>query len=127
MPARTPEDIYRLFKEYLAQGYGEGLLSLYDPDVVFLNRSGVQRKGKHELRHEIEPLAETRSLVNYEIVQVIVAETVALMHTRWTWPAHPNSPQYAIEVAKQQSDGSWCWLIGDPFLIGKQISRGTHA
>jgi hypothetical protein len=25
---------------------------------------------------------------------------------------------YAIEVARRQSDGTWRWLIGDPFTVG---------
>jgi hypothetical protein len=27
---------------------------------------------------------------------------------------------YAIEVARRQPDGTWRWLIGDPFTIGRQ-------
>jgi hypothetical protein len=27
---------------------------------------------------------------------------------------------YEIEVARRQPDGTWGWLIGDPFTIGRQ-------
>ena len=40
MPAMTPEEICRLFKQYMAAGDIDALLSLYDPGVVFLNQSG---------------------------------------------------------------------------------------
>jgi hypothetical protein len=26
---------------------------------------------------------------------------------------------YAIEVARRQRDGTWRWLIGDPFMVGR--------
>jgi hypothetical protein len=36
MPAMTPEEICRPFKQYMAAGDIHALLSLYDPEVVFL-------------------------------------------------------------------------------------------
>ena len=34
---------------------------------------------------------------------------------------------YAIEVARRQPDGTWRWLIGDPFTIGKTIAAESAA
>jgi hypothetical protein len=28
---------------------------------------------------------------------------------------------YAIEVARRQADGTWRWLIGDPYTVGKEF------
>jgi hypothetical protein len=28
---------------------------------------------------------------------------------------------YAIEVARRQADGTWRWLIGDPYTVGREV------
>ena len=46
MPAKTPEEICRLFQRYMSEGDIESLFSLYDPDAVFLAESGEVKKGE---------------------------------------------------------------------------------
>jgi hypothetical protein len=41
------------------------------------------------------------------------------MHTKWKISSPQEMSLYAIEVARRQPDGTWCWLIGDPFTVGK--------
>ena len=48
MPATTPEEICSLFKRYMAEGDLESLLTVYDPEVVFLNEAGEVKKGRTE-------------------------------------------------------------------------------
>jgi len=31
---------------------------------------------------------------------------------------------HAIEVARRQADGTWRWLIGDPFTVGRHVAAG---
>ncbi|MGH8567969.1 MAG: hypothetical protein ACREXU_08085 [Gammaproteobacteria bacterium] len=57
MPARSPEDICRLFQHYMAEGDLDSVLSVYDPDAVFLNQAREVTKGRHGLRQELAPLA----------------------------------------------------------------------
>jgi len=42
------------------------------------------------------------------------------MHTEWKVSSPQQMSVYAIEVARRQPDGTWRWLIGDPFTIGRQ-------
>jgi hypothetical protein len=55
MPATTPEQICQLFKQYMAEGDVDALLSLYDPEAVFLNSSGEIKQGRQGLRGELAP------------------------------------------------------------------------
>jgi hypothetical protein len=48
--AKTPEEICGLFKQYMAGGDIESLLSIYDPEVSFLTQSREFRRGRNELR-----------------------------------------------------------------------------
>ena len=122
MPARSPEEICRLFQQYMAEGDIESLLSIYDPEAVFLNQSGEAKKGRHGLKQELAPLAAAKAIFNFNVKQVIQSGDIALMHTHWTVSSPEPMSVYAIEVARRQPDGTWCWLIGDPFTVGRQIA-----
>lgn len=52
MPAKSPEEICGLFQQYMAEGDIDSVLSVYDPEAVFLNRAGEVKKGEEGLRHE---------------------------------------------------------------------------
>ena len=51
MPANTPEEICSLFKQYMAEGDLASLLSLYDPEAVFLSESGEVKKDRDEIKN----------------------------------------------------------------------------
>jgi ketosteroid isomerase-like protein len=118
MPAKRPPEICHLFRQYMAQGDVDSLLSLYDEEAVFLTRSRETKKGRPGLREELAPLAAARAIFEFDIKQIIQSGDVALMHTQWQVSSPEPMSVYAIEVARRQPDGTWCWLIGDPFTVG---------
>ena len=135
MQPQSPADICRLFRQYMRAGDIEKVLSVYDPECVFLNSEGESKRGR-ELREELAPLAAARSEFDFDIKQIVEAGDIALMHTRWHVSGPETMSVYAIEVARRQSDGSWRWLIGDPFTVGRQAqialershyNRGPHS
>ncbi|WP_026735878.1 YybH family protein [Fischerella sp. PCC 9605] len=119
MSAKSPEEICRLFQQYMGQGDIDSVLSVYDPEAVFLNQSGELKKGEEELRQELTPFATVKAIFDFNIKQVIQSGDIALMHTEWKISSPQQMSVYAIEVARRQPDGSWRWLIGDPFTIGR--------
>jgi len=119
MPARSPHDICRLFQQYMAAGDLDAVLGVYDPEAVFLNQSGEVTHGMGGLRQELAPFAAMKASFNFTIKQVIQAGDIALMHTEWQVSAPRPMSVYAIEVARRQPDGTWRWLIGDPFTVGR--------
>jgi ketosteroid isomerase-like protein len=120
VPAKTPEEICVLFKQYMAAGDIESLLTIYDPNAVFLNQSREILKGKEGIRRALAPHAAAKALFDFNIKQVIQSGDIALMHTEWTKSGPEEMSVYAIEVARRQPDGSWCWLIGDPYTVGRE-------
>ena len=127
MPARRPEEICSLFKEYMAAGDIESLLALYDPEVAFLNKSRQLRMGVQELREELMPFAATKARFDFEIKQIVQSGNIALMHTEWKVSSPQDMSVYAIEVARRQPDGMWCWLIGDPFTVNGNVGQESKA
>jgi len=121
MSAKSPEEICRLFQHYMAEGDIDSVLSVYDPEAVFLNQSGEVKKGEAGLRQGLAAFAARKAVFNFDIKQVIQSGDIALMHTEWKVSSPQQMSVYAIEVARRQPDGTWRWLIGDPFTIGRQI------
>ena len=75
---------------------------------------------RHGLRQELAPFAARKAVFNFDIKQVIQSGDIALMHTEWKVSSPQQMSVYAIEVARRQPDGTWRWLIGDPFTVGRQ-------
>jgi ketosteroid isomerase-like protein len=121
MPAKSPEEICHLFKQYMAEGDLDSVLSVYDPEAVFLNRSGEIKKGD-ALREELAKFAGVKATFDFKIKQVIRSGDIALMHTEWKVSSPEPMSVYAIEVARRQPDGTWRWLIGDPFTVGRNAA-----
>jgi ketosteroid isomerase-like protein len=121
MPATNPEEICRLFQQYIAEGDLESALNVYDLNAVFLNQSRDVSKGREGLRQELAPLAAMKVHFDFKVKQVIESGDIALMHTEWTVSGPEPMKVYAIEVARRQQDGSWCWLIGDPFTVSREF------
>jgi uncharacterized protein (TIGR02246 family) len=122
MPATSPEEICRLFQQYMAEGDIDLVLSVYDPEAVFLNQSGEVKKGRQGLRQELAPFAAVKAIFDFNIKQVIQSGDIALMHTEWKVSSPQPMSVYAIEVARRQPDGTWRWLIGDPFTVGRRAA-----
>lgn len=122
MSAKSPEEICRLFQQYMAEGDIDPVLSVYHPEAVFLNQSGEVKKGKEGLRKELAPFAAVKAIFEFNIKQVVQTGDIALMHTEWKISSPQQISVYAIEVAHRQPDGTWRWLIGDPFTIGRQAA-----
>jgi len=65
----------------MREGDIEKVLSVYDSECVFLNRSGERKKGKQELRDELAPFVHAKAAFDFDIKQVIKTDDIALMHT----------------------------------------------
>jgi ketosteroid isomerase-like protein len=122
MPAKSPEEICGLFQQYMASGDLDAILGLYDPEAIFLNQSGEVKKGEAGLREVLAPLAAAKTRFNYDLRQIIQSGNIALMHTDWQVTSPQPMFTYAVEVARRQPDGTWRWLIGDPFTVGRRVA-----
>jgi ketosteroid isomerase-like protein len=124
MPAKSPEEICWLFQQYMAEGDIDAVLSVYDPEAVFLNRTGEVKKNGQALKQDLAPFAAMKAVFEFNIKQVVQADDSA-DDTDWKLSSPEPMSVYAIEVARRQEDGTWRWLIGDPFTfaVGRILSR----
>ena len=122
MSAKNPEEICSLFQQYMAEGDIESVLSVYDPEIAYLNQAGEIRKGKQELKQELVPFACARTRFDFNITQVVQSGDIALMYTQWNVSGPRPISMHAIKVARRLPDGTWHWLIADPFTVNGQTA-----
>jgi ketosteroid isomerase-like protein len=106
MPAKSPEEICHLFQHAMAEGDIDSVLSVYDPEAVFLNQSRDVTKGREGLRQELTPFAAMRARFDFTIKQVIEAGDIALMHTEWT-VLRPQPMKVYAKGLKICSENAW--------------------
>jgi ketosteroid isomerase-like protein len=85
------------------------------------------KQGEERLRQNLAPFAAAKARFDFTIQQVIRTGDIALMHTKWNVSGPQSLSVHAIEVARRQPDGTWRWLIGDPFTISKTIADESAA
>ena len=120
MPARTPEDVDRLFGEYVNAGRLDDLVALYEPDGVLVQPSGTAR-GHAQLREALGTLIAAKTFISMNVVRVAEAGGVALLYNQWS--AKATAPDgsavefsgNAREVVRRQPDGRWQFVIDDPY------------
>ena len=104
-PAREPGDLARLFIRHANAGDVEGLVGLYEPGAV-LAAGRVVATGQAEIRAFYADLLSRRS-------EFPAPEELPPVHNgglAMTFARLPNGTVSA-EVARQQADGTWLWVI----------------
>jgi len=125
MTARSPEDIDRLFTERMAAGDIDGVIALYEPNGALLSPEGVATTGPAAIRGALARLAAMRPQMTMNLVRVVrTADDLAVAYNDWKLSAvdaegRPVTMQgKAVEVSRRQADGSWLFVLDDPFGRG---------
>ena len=125
MVARTPEKCDRLFGEHVNAGDLEALVALYEPGCSLVRRDGSVAHGHAEIRAVLSRLIAMQARMSTEIVKVVRAgDELALVYNDWHMSAKRDDGQpveasgKAIEVVRRQGDGTWRFILDDPFARG---------
>jgi ketosteroid isomerase-like protein len=119
--ARTPEDVDRLFGEYVNAGRLDDLVALYEPEGVLVQPTGSAR-GHAELRVALGALVAAKTRISMNVVRVVQGGgDVALLYN--VWSAQATAPDgsavdmtgKAREIVRRQPDGSWLFVVDDPY------------
>src|SRR5262245_1722351 len=124
MPARSPEECDRLFAEYVGAGKLDALVALYERDASLVQRDGGVATGHEAIRGVLGRLVGMRPELRLEVVKVIRSDDLAVGYNDWTLSAKAadGSPieagGRAMEIVRRQPDGTWRFVIDDPFARG---------
>ncbi len=112
MRITDPADLSQRFAEYMHAGDIDAVMSLYEDGAVMPDNFGVNQSGAATIRANMAPFAQARPDIRCDVTKVIIAGDIALVHNRWSMS---GASGYAIEVARKQADGTWRYVIDDPF------------
>lgn len=108
--ATEPEDLPRLFVQFVQAGDYDGLATLYEPDAVLATGPGEVTRGGEAIAKAFAQLFSEHPLETSgsDPRPVLRCGDFALTSTRL-----PDGRATA-EVAHRQPDGSWRWVIDQP-------------
>jgi uncharacterized protein (TIGR02246 family) len=118
--AQDPAQIHVLFCSAFNAGDVDALVALYEPNAVLIFK-GQPVTGLPAIRAAYQSIVARRSrmVLNTRSV-VIFDESLAVLHGEWTveGPAGANEASrrgLSTEVVRCQADGSWRFVIDDPY------------
>lgn len=109
--ARSPEDIPRLFLAFAQAGDFEGIATLFEDDALLALPPGDVTTGKQKIAAIFaERFGGTQSIntADFQQLPVLRCGDLALTSTRVA------GGRTTAEVARQQPDGTWRWVIDQP-------------
>ena len=121
MPARRPEDLHRLFAEALNAGDADAVMALYEPGASLVPQPGQVATGTEAIRAALDGFLALKGTVSVETRRVLAVGDLALLYGQWrlTGTAPDGSPLDLggrdVEVARRQPDGTWLYVIDDPY------------
>lgn len=117
MPATSPEDLGRLYAEAIQKGDLDAALALYEPDAVLATRKGDIRGGLDAIREEMTPFAAMKPDLKIELQKAVTIGDLALLYNTWSMTDPRQVSGRSVEVARRQPDGSWLFVIDDPYPV----------
>ena len=124
MAAKTPEEVDRLFEEGVNAGDVDGVLALYEPGATLVMPEGDLR-GSAAFRESTEQMIAAQLRVRLKVTKVVrVGEDLAVLYNDWSGSIMGPDGQptamtgKAIEVVRRQADGTWRFVVDDPWARG---------
>jgi uncharacterized protein (TIGR02246 family) len=110
--AQSPDDLFRFFAERANARDVEGLLDLYEDDSVVLFQPGQSSVGRDAIREGFVAMLSGTATFSADGQQPsVVIGDIALTSARL------GPDMVTAEVARRQSDGTWKWVIDNPFFL----------
>ncbi|MBZ5617302.1 MAG: DUF4440 domain-containing protein [Acidobacteriia bacterium] len=121
MPNQPPTSLHAAFELALNSADLEALTALYEPEAV-LSQPTAPVSGWDAIRKAYRGVLALKPQIRVETLGMLdTAEGLALLHGRWTMTGTgPDGVEIRMEgrnteVVRRQPDGSWRYLIDDPF------------
>jgi uncharacterized protein (TIGR02246 family) len=120
MDQATVEQFYAEFAKHLHAGDLDGLLSLYEPDAVFVRGPGDHVSGRDALRAVLQGFIDTRGRISFKVRHAVQHGDIALLSNEYTLEGKDAEGKpftltgKTSEVVRRQPDGRWLFIIDHP-------------
>jgi len=117
----TPEEVLNSVVEGINTGNLDSLMMLYETDACFASQPGQLAKSPETIRQSLRSFIDMNGKLDLKVKRVLQTRDVALVISEWsvsgTGPdgKHVNMAAKSADVLRQQADGSWCFVIDNPW------------
>lgn len=124
MRADRPEDCDRLFADGVNAGDVESVVALYEEDGCLVQRDGAA-VGHTAIRQAVARMLASKPRLTCNVRKIVPSgEDLALLYNDWSLTLLGPDGQSvertgkALELVRRQPDGSWRFVIDDPYGRG---------
>ena len=117
-----PAELHGAFQAAFNAADLEALVALYEPGAVLSSQSNQPVSGRDAIREAYRAFLAVKPEIHLETLAMFeTGEGLALLHGRWTMTGTgPDGAELRMEgrnaeVVRRQPDGSWLFLIDNPF------------
>ena len=121
MPVRNPMEIHAAFEKAFNSGDLDGLVALYEKNAVFVAEASRTVTGHGAIREAYEGYLAMGPKMALQTVAAFESDGLALLHGRWSLKGTgPDGSEIRMtgrnsEVVRRQPDGTWLFIIDNPF------------
>lgn len=116
MAARTPEEVDALFEKHMNAGDLEATVALYEEDAVLVSSPGQIAQGHDAIRTALQGILALQPRMKLTVKNTVVAGDVAVVYNDWTGDfGGQQVAGKAMEICRRQPDGTWRFIIDDPY------------
>jgi ketosteroid isomerase-like protein len=117
----TPKEFLKSYVKKFNAKNVSSLIDMYETDACFQVQPGQAVKGLENIRQSLQGFIDMKGNLQSNVKGVIQASDLALVNTEWLFSGTGpdgkplNIGGKAIDVLRQQSDGTWRIVIDNPW------------
>jgi uncharacterized protein (TIGR02246 family) len=132
LPTRTPEEVLLLLARALTAGDLQSAVALYEPEATFVAQPGTVVTGTEAIREALSGFVALKPTFDLKVRKVFRSggDDIALAFSEWTLAGTgPDGETMSMsgqgsDVVRQQPDGSWLFVIDNPYGHAGAVSPG---
>jgi len=117
----TPGEVLNSVVEGINTGDLDSLMTLYEADACFASQPGQLAKNPESIRQSLRNFIDLKGNLDLKVKRVLQASDLTLVTTEWSFSGtgpdgNPvNMSAKSTDVLRQQSDGTWQFVIDNPW------------
>ena len=121
MSNRTPEQVLKSIVDGINMGNLDALMPLYEPEAGFAAQPGSLAHGLAGVREGLAGFIAMKGKLDLKVTRVLEASDLALVITNWSFAGNgPDGEPVKLagksaDVLRRQADGSWRFVIDNPW------------